>query len=111
MMIVVGIIDLGRAVWVKSSLAYLAGEAARYASMHSARSSDPAGAGEIKKFVEDRAFGITPAHLTVTTKWDPANAPGSVVRVDLQYEFHFLTPLIPADQLVLTANARRVITN
>ncbi|RMD81394.1 MAG: hypothetical protein D6815_11910 [Candidatus Dadabacteria bacterium] len=111
MMIVVGIVDLGRAVWAKSSLGYLAGETARYAAMHSARSNDPATAGDISKYVEQRAVGLNPKHLKVATTWAPNNAPGGVVRINLTYDFRFITPLIPTDQLTLTANARRVITN
>lgn len=111
MMIVVGIVDLGRAVWAKSSLGYLAGETARYASMHSTRSNDPVTSGDVFKYVEQRAIGLNPEHLTVDTTWVPNNAPGGVVRINLSYDFQFLTPLIPTDQITLTANARRVITN
>ncbi len=111
MMIVVGIVDLGRAVWAKSSLGYLAGETARYASMHSERSSDPVTPGDVFKYVEQRAIGLNSKHLTVDTTWVPSNNPGGVVRVNLTYDFQFITPLIPTDQLTLTANARRVITN
>ena len=85
MLLMFGVIQVGFAIWSQSTLAYAVDTAARYATLHGARSSDPATADAIRQAVKDNALGMTATDITVVITWTPNNRPGSNVQVDATY--------------------------
>ena len=108
-LLTLGAFELGRGVWTKHTLSHAAREAARYASVRSTTSDDPATAAKIEARAKESAIGIDTSQLQVQTTWTPSNAPGGTVRVHVQYAFHPVTPLVPVSTIQLTSNSQRVI--
>jgi Flp pilus assembly protein TadG len=102
-------LELGRGVFTKHTLSHVAREAARYASVRSVASDDPATAAAIEARAKDAAVGIDPAALRIETLWTPANAPGAIVSVRVSYDFEPVTPLIPVEAIPLSSNSERII--
>ena len=104
-LVTIGAFELGRAMWVKHTLSHVASEAARYASVRSQTSGDPATTSSIAARVKSEAVGIKTDDLTVQTTWSPGNAVGGTVRVRVSYDFKPVTPLIPFKTLQLASAA------
>jgi Flp pilus assembly protein TadG len=100
-LLLVGIFDLGRAVWLSNSLAMAVREGTRYGVVHGALSATPAGPGSatytapdvdtaIASSVQRYATGIP--DLTVHASWPDGNANrGSRVVVSASFPF---TPVL-----------------
>jgi Flp pilus assembly protein TadG len=100
-LLLVGIFDLGRAVWLSNSLAMAVREGTRYGVVHGALSASPAGPGSasytapdvdtaIATSVQRYATGIP--NLTVRATWPDGNANrGSRVVVSASFPF---TPVL-----------------
>jgi Flp pilus assembly protein TadG len=86
-LILMGMFDMGRAVYYTSTLNSAAREGARYASVHP---TDTAG---IEAAVDYIAVGIAPDDLTITTTLAPGGA-YDVVQVAVTYNMPIVTPLI-----------------
>ena len=96
-LLLVGIFDLGRAVWLSNSLAMAVREGTRYGVVHGALSASPAGPGSasytapdvdtaIATSVQRYATGIP--NLTVRATWPDGNANrGSRVVVSASFPF------------------------
>jgi len=101
-LMMLGIVDMGRLGLTISTMRNAAIEAARFASMHGAASSTPATVATITDFAKDRAVGVPSADIAVAVSWLPDNKSGSQVKVQLSYDFEmfisWLTPL-PTIQL------------
>ena len=108
LMLTLGLIDLGRGVWIYNTLAHVARDGARYAIVHGSRSNNPATPETITDIVKDRS---TLQNVVVTPSWDPDNNQGSAVQVTAQYDFQPLLPaLLGIDHIPLSATARMVIS-
>ena len=108
LMIALGACVLGMAIFDRSVVSHAAREAARWASVHGSQSGSPASTSQVQTYVEGKAQGLTP--LTVTTTWTPANKnPGSVVRVDVSYNFSMTVPLLPTQSFVLSSSAENIV--
>jgi Flp pilus assembly protein TadG len=100
-LLLVGIFDLGRAVWLSNSLAMAVREGTRYGVVHGALSASPAGPGSasytapnvdtaIASSVQRYATGIP--DLTVQASWPDGNANrGSRIIVSASFPF---TPIL-----------------
>ncbi len=88
--LLVGMLDIGRALWFTSTLDHAAREGARYASLRGAESLRPASDAEIQAFVRNRAIGIGPNHLTVSVDWAPNSYSGGTVTIQVARPFGFL---------------------
>jgi Flp pilus assembly protein TadG len=108
-LLTLGAFELGRGVWTKHTLSHVAREAARYASVRSVTSDDPATAGKIEARAKSAATGVDTSKMNVTTTWNPSNQQGGTVRVQVSYNFKPVTALIPFKSLTLTSNSQRVI--
>jgi len=106
----VGMIDLGRAVWTKHMLHNAVTDVARYASVHSEKSGQPVGTSDLMSWAKTRAVGLANDRLSVMTVYDGHNQPGGVVRVQMSYVFEPIVPFLPLDNVSLSSSARRVIT-
>lgn len=90
-MITVGIIDVGRAVWTSTTLENVAREGARYAAVRGDGHVAEATAADVETYVEGRATGLSAADVNVTVTWaGGSNASGSNVTVEVDYNFSLL---------------------
>jgi len=106
----IGALELGRAVWAKHALTYVARDAARYASVRSTNSDDPATADKIASRVRSEIVGMDPADVGVEVIWKPGNQPGGSVQVRLAYEFRPATRLLPFSTVQLTSQSEQTIS-
>src|SRR5580704_5360589 len=84
------ITDFGRAVYAYNFISYSAREATRYAAVHGSTSPSPVSSANedpVKNVVVNEAKGLDSTALTVTPTWSPDNKPGSIVKVQVQYNF------------------------
>ena len=108
-MATLGAFEVGRGVWINHTLSHVAREAVRYAAVRSESSDDPATLSKVASRIKREAVGIDAGRLTIQTTWTPSNQPGGTVQVNLRYEFRPITPLVPIESIMLTANSQRVI--
>ena len=106
MLLTLGIVEMGRAVWTYNSLAHAAREGTRWAIVRGAESGRTVVAADVQTYVETRIADFSP--LVVTTTWNPNKNPGSVVQVQVQHTFEPVVPLFPS--IALTATSRMVIS-
>ena len=108
MLIVLGIMDFGRIVWVHNSVSYATREAARYAIVHGSASRTPATSTTIADKVKQNAIGLTPESVTVAIVWSPDNKPGSSVSVSTQYLVTSIVSLVPF-AITLKSSSKMII--
>ena len=109
-LLLVGTLDIGRALWYTSTLDHAAREGARYASLRGAESLYPASDAEIQSFVRDRAIAIDPSHLTVSVAWAPNRHSGGYVTVQVAQPFGFLlTGFLDLSPLDLTGESTMTV--
>ena len=112
---VLGTIDVGRAVWNYNTLAQATREGTRYAVVHGAGSSNPSGPGDdqdIQDIVGTYGSGLSSNDLTVTTEWpDGGNGPGSRVTVNSQYTFTPIFNFLGAININMTSSSTMHIQN
>ncbi len=84
MLVLMGIIDLGRAVYAYNVVANSAREGARYGI---ASPSDTVGMINVAR---SSAVGLDPNRITVTVN----NPTSDTIRVAVSYDFHLATPLV-----------------
>jgi Flp pilus assembly protein TadG len=114
--LLVGIFDLGRAVWLSNTLASAVREGSRYGVVHGAQSGSPTGPGSATYTPPDTDTAITAAvqryaigvpNMTVRATWPDGNANrGSRIVVSASFPF---TPIISqafiGDALRVTMNS------
>ncbi len=82
--LIVGLLDVGRGVWLYNSISAGAREGTRYAIVNGSFSPTPASAKDVGDFVKNK---LQLTGLTVNTVWDPDNSRGSTVTVTVQYDY------------------------
>ena len=82
-LVVVGIVDFGRVMWLSNSVEHAATEGARYAAVRGAGKPTVATAQQIEDFARAQVTPIPTSDMTVNVSWTPANNnnPGSTVTV------------------------------
>ncbi len=117
LLLIMGILDFGRMLFIYANLFNAAREASRYAL------TDPGNQVAIQQAARDRIFLVPPEEVTITVWYDtgPPNyqgitdpnhlVAGDRVMVDLRYNAAFITPLIQpfAPYLPIHVVARRTI--
>ena len=111
MLVVLGLMDLGRGVWAYTTVAQASREAARYIMVHG--SANPASDSDIENVVVQHAIGLDASKLEVSTSYDDDSERGDTVDVSVSYDFQLLTaPLIlRSGTITLAANSRTVLAN
>ena len=99
--LLIGILDVGRAVFSYNTAASVARDATRYAIVHGDRSSSPATATDIENYAKGRLPGFS--GVSVNTTWNPNNRQGSRVSVTVQYTYQPIIALFPSAQLGATS--------
>ncbi|MBI2952976.1 MAG: pilus assembly protein [Chloroflexi bacterium] len=123
-MLMIGSIDIGRAIWNYDTLAEAVREGARFAAINGYNSSTPTGppnstnytAGPpgqdsgVTSVVRNYAFGMAPASISVFASWPSGdNLIGSSVVITASYSFQPLTTLVVGRPFTLTAASARTI--
>lgn len=91
MLITVGIIDIGRAVWTSTTLEHVAREGSRFASVRGAGHVAEATESSVETYVEGRATGLAASDVNVAVTWlGGDNSSGSSVTVQVTYDFNLL---------------------
>ena len=109
MFIMFGIITLSLTLYAYSFVCESARDAVRYAIVHGAASTAPATSTDIQNYVINEAHGLNSTELTISTNWNPNNNPGSVVSVQVTYDFQPLFPMSSVT-LPLTSTSQMVIS-
>jgi Flp pilus assembly protein TadG len=100
LMIITGIVEVGRAMWIRSSLQFIAEEGTRYTMVH-----QNAGDAEVSAFTLDRLIGIDPASVDLTLTRETVDGT-DFVTISATYQFQYLVSLIAGEPFVLTGSSR-----
>ena len=114
-LLVMGAVDVGRAVWNYNTLAQATREGTRYAIVHGANSSDPSGPGNddaIVDIVETAGSGLADSALSVSATWpDGGNNPGEHVTVSSEYTYTPIFNFLGAISFDMSSSSTMEITN
>ena len=119
LLIITGLIDVGRAVWQENTLAYAAREGTRYLIVRGATAppgqqsnplnpSDPV-TNTAKQFVRDAAIGV--ANVTVTVTWPgvPATECGTIKNQrGCQVQVDAVAPFVPLPSQYMLGGAFQI---
>ena len=92
-LLILGLLDVGRGVWIYNSISAGAREGTRYAIVNGSFSPAPASATDVGDFVKKK---LRLTGLTVNTVWDPDNSRGSTVTVTVQYDYRPILAVFPS---------------
>ena len=111
LVLVVGLIEFGRGVWIYTTVAHATRQGARYAMAHG--SQNPASADQIRSVVASQAVGLDSSKLEVNTTWNPANQRGATVQVRVRYPFEFVAAplLVSQSSITLGATSQMIVAN
>ncbi|MCZ6604683.1 MAG: TadE/TadG family type IV pilus assembly protein [Alphaproteobacteria bacterium] len=90
LLLTVGLIDIGRFVWVRTTLEHVTREGTRWAAVRGATNPFPATKASIEAYVAQRTVGIADDDLDIDVSWQPNNITGSRVTVAITVGFNFL---------------------
>ena len=89
-LIILGGLDLGRAMMISSTIKHVASDGARYAAVRGSEKEFPATETEVEAYVLSKATGLDTAQLDVDVSWAPNNSEGGLVTVEVSYPYTFL---------------------
>ena len=102
-------IEFGQAVWRYNTIASLAKDGARWASVHGSESASVADSAAVQTYVNTRSPNIA---VVVRTTWPDGNKdPGSVVQVRVDGSFTPITKIVPQGTHTLRSTAQVVIAH
>jgi hypothetical protein len=126
--LVFGILGICLALYAYNYVSYVAREGTRYAMVRGSACNGAlpgcpgAGTGvDVQSYINQLGFpGIIINNLTVTTTWPssgpscptsgPCDSPGSLVQVQVNYQFPLQIPFLPASTLSLNSTSEMVIS-
>src|SRR5690606_39181187 len=85
LMLMVGLFELGRAVWIYETVAHAARQGTRYAMVHGNMGAPDNNA--LIAAVKGQAVGLVSSNITVTPTWEGSGLVGTFVRVQVSYPF------------------------
>lgn len=115
LLLVFGVVDVGRALVTYNSISHCAKEGTRFAVVHGAESPTPIGPRENDPVLENLlrtkyADGLVNSRLTINSWWaNGNNAPGSTVTITVRYNFQ--SALLFALPLSLQSRSSGTIVN
>jgi Flp pilus assembly protein TadG len=83
--LIVGVIGIAYVVFTYNSVAFMAQQGGRWASIHGSASGAQATSADVTSYVMSQAAGLAPGAVAVNTTWTPNASPGSTVKVDVVY--------------------------
>jgi len=121
LMLTMGAMDFGWAIYAYNFCSFAAQDAARWASVHGSLSASPATVTDVQNYVQNQAVGLTPSLLTTTPCWSgdcgetaPAageNTPGSSVQVTVLYQVQPLSGLGITNAFNVSSTAQFIIAH
>lgn len=124
LIVLFGIIDIGRALYAYNWLSDAARRATRYAMVRGTKCTGlltacPATANDVQTYVTSLADGIDTSQLTVTSQCFASNnalpndlpcaAPGWV-KVSVRYQFHLVSPVLaPINNWYMHSDSERIV--
>jgi Flp pilus assembly protein TadG len=113
--IVLGMIDIGRAVWNYNTLAQATREGTRFAIVHGAESDGPLGPGDeatISDHVVKHSSGMDTSALDIDVEWlDGDNGVGNRVRVTSEYTYTPVMQFLNIFSFSMKSSSTMTITN
>jgi Flp pilus assembly protein TadG len=120
LVLVVGLMEIGRAVWMYTTIAHATRRGARYAALHG--SSNPVLDGgdndvtdtEIANRVKANVIGLDTTKIVVSAPvWTPDRSRGSVVELTVTYPFELVTGnlIVSQKSLALKSTTRVLVAN
>jgi Flp pilus assembly protein TadG len=100
LMIFIGIIEVGRAMWVRASLQFVAEEGARYMMVHQ-NASD----AELLAFALDKLVGVNPASVDLSFDRETVDST-DFVTINATFQFQYVASLIGGEPFILTGSSR-----
>ena len=122
MLLIMGVVDFGRALYAQNMVSYIARLGTRYASVRGTSctaSGCPATSTTVQTYVRGQAPELHSASITVNTTWattsscnsSPATSTGCQVTVQVSYPFKFLTlPLLPNFTMQISSTSKMIIS-
>ncbi len=108
--IILGTMDLGRAMMISSTIEHVASDGARYAAVRGAEKEFPATETEVVTYVKSKSTGLDTNQLIVDVTWAPNNSEGGLVTVQVSYPYDFLVGgILSLDPIEIEDVARMVI--
>ena len=98
--ILVGIVEVGRALWIRTSLQFAVEEGARYMMVH--QNADDA---DLTAFALDKLAGIDPASVDLSLLRETVDGT-DFVTVSATFQFHCVASLITGEPFLLTGSSR-----
>lgn len=106
LIVLLGIMEFGRAVWTYTTVAHAAKQATRYAMIRG--TAIVATDAEVRAVAEKNAIGLSKSDLGVFTTWTPDRERGSFVQVRITYPVSFLaSSLVSSTPSVLISSTSR----
>ncbi len=109
--IVLGTMDLGRAMMISSTIEHVASDGARYAAVRGAEKEFPATEDEVKAYVRSKSTGLDTVLLDIDVTWAPNNSEGGLVTVLVSYPYDFLVGGILSLDPIEIENVARMVVN
>ena len=111
LLLLVGLLELGRGVWTYTTIAHAARQGTRFAMVRGSR--NPTTQDQVRNVVRNAAIGLNKNQVQVTTNWPTGIAQGNVVVVQVRYPFNLVTGGLVVRQgtIQIGANARAVLAN
>ena len=111
LMMVFGLMELGKAAWTYNTVAHAARMGARYAMVHG--SLNPATKDQIKSVVKGNAVGLDSSKINVEASWKPSNARGNTVQVEVSYPFEMtvLNLIVKDKSFTVKSTSNMIIAN
>jgi Flp pilus assembly protein TadG len=110
LLIVFGILDVGRLLYASYTLDNATRQAARVAAVNGADSGSPITDAEVETLVRQKALFLRPDEVAVTVSFAPDNRPGSAVTIETAYLFNYLLLPIAPGGIDLGSTASMTIT-
>lgn len=98
--ILVGIVEVGRAMWIRASLQFAVEEGARYMMVH-----QNAADADLTTFALDKLAGIDPTSVDLSLLRETVDGT-AFVTVSATFQFHYVASLITGEPFLLTGSAR-----
>lgn len=107
----IGLMDIGRMVWIDTTIANAAYEGARYAAIRGADSDSPATSAQVVTYVKGRAAGVVESDISVAVSWSPDNSSGSEFLIQIGYDFDtYLSGFLPIGTIELKTVSKLTVS-
>ncbi len=119
-MLMMGLVEFGRAVWTFSTISHAVAQGARYATVHGSgnpvldNSGNDNTAGAIEAVVKNNAVGLDSSQVTVNTNWaDASRDRGTAFTITASYPLNLILGsfFFPSDTLTINDQANGVVLN